>query len=299
MAGFDSVFVAKVEGEKNMVVIEQIDNCVYTMCALRKDLRLKDARTLAKSGIVPIARSQERPDDSRMEMGDEWWRGLIAGPPRNGLETCSVPLQFLISDTTSTRSEELFAVAEETDTVAFVRHDSEFSADSGYISSPQDPSTLAKSNLISQYLEALYSTKTSLAYFAKSALSRARAEFQRVEYLAQGLSLISFLQTMVLSMDEFNTKYENFLPTLINDTPKEPTLTISEEERRHLIQKLKREGGREEEINEKTLQREINELKNREYKVNCQSTLTQNTITDHHSCRASRSLRRSQRRGAS
>ena len=70
---------------------------------------------------------------------------------------------------------------------------------------------------------------------------------------------------MVLKMEDFNLKYENFLPSLVKEDEGVSTMLISEEERRHLIQKFKQGGGREEEINENTLHREINELKNREY----------------------------------
>jgi DNA replication regulator SLD3 len=148
----------------------------------------------------------------------------------------------------------------------FTRHDSEFSADSGYVSSPQDALSQATTTIISQYLEALYSTRTSLAYFAKSALSRARSEFQRVKEPSDRQSLASFLHNMVLKADDFNSKYESFLPSLIGDEMENAPWIITDEERKHLIQKFKRNGGEEHEINESTLPREINELKIREYK---------------------------------
>ena len=88
------------------------------------------------------------------------------------------------------------------------RHDSELSGDSGYASSPH--TALPTTNSInSQYLEALYSTKASLAYFAKSALSRARADFQHGENSIQEDSLLTCLQNLILSDDGFNCKYEN------------------------------------------------------------------------------------------
>lgn len=149
--------------------------------------------------------------------------------------------------------------------VSFKRYDSEFSADSGYVSSPQDPLSQATTSITSQYLEALYSTKTSLAYFAKSALSRARSEFQRVRSSSDSQSLASFLQDMVLKEEDLNSKYETFLPSLIGDEMETAPWTITDEERNHLIQKFRRNGGEEHEINQTTLQREINELKIREY----------------------------------
>jgi DNA replication regulator SLD3 len=149
--------------------------------------------------------------------------------------------------------------------VPFKRYDSEFSADSGYVSSPQDPFSQATTSIISQYLEALYSTKTSLAYFAKSALSRARSEFQRVRSSSDSRPLASFLHNMVLKEEDFNSKYETFLPSLIGDEMESTPWTITDEERSHLIQKFRRNGGEEHEINQSALQREINELKIREY----------------------------------
>lgn len=77
-------------------------------------------------------------------------------------------------------------------------------------------------------------------------------------------SLISFLQNIILSEDDFNTKYEAFLQGMITEEMETSALIITEEERKYLIQKFKRSGGEEHEINESALQREINELKIRE-----------------------------------
>ena len=150
-------------------------------------------------------------------------------------------------------------------TTLFIRHDSEFSADSGYASSPHDSLHNTTTSVKSQYLEALYSTKTSLAYFAKSALSRARSEFQRVEHSLAENPLISILQNLILKVDDFNTKYEEFIPAAVKENVHTATFIITDEERKHLIRKFKRNGGEDDEINESTLQREINDLKIREY----------------------------------
>jgi hypothetical protein len=141
----------------------------------------------------------------------------------------------------------------------FTRHDSDFSADSGYASSPHDSLPSSTNSIKLQYLEALYSTKTSLAYFAKSALSRTRSE-----YLGLENSLISILQNIILKADDFNTKYDELLPTAVKENLS-PSLPVSDEERKHLIRKFNRGGGDEDEIAESTLLRRINDLKIREY----------------------------------
>lgn len=146
-----------------------------------------------------------------------------------------------------------------------MRHDSEFSADSGYASSPHNSLPNSTTSVNSQYLEALYSTKTSLAYFAKSTLSRARSELQRVEHFLAENPLISILQNLIFKMDDFNAKYDEFIPTAVQENVYSTTFIVTDEERKYLIQKFKRNGGEDDEINESTLQRKINDLKIREY----------------------------------
>jgi DNA replication regulator SLD3 len=258
-----------------MVVIERIGDCIYSMCTLKKDLKIKDIRTVAKTAKDLDQRTQT-PDGNRMQVdGDEWWRRMVVREPQRREEQ-DLNLNFLIDDGIS---EYLFIADDANDRpntdkdssmdtselVPFKRYDSEFSADSGYVSSPQDPFSQATTSVISQYLEALYSTKTSLAYFAKSALSRARSEFQRARSSPDSQSLASFLHNMVLKEEDFNTKYETFLPSLIGDEMECAPWIITDEERNHLIEKFRPNGGEEHEINQSTLQREINELKIREY----------------------------------
>jgi len=140
----------------------------------------------------------------------------------------------------------------------FQRLESEFSVtDSGYSSPDSFSPTRA---LVLQYLEALYSTNVSLAYFAKSALSRARAEFQQSE-LCPDESLNSVLEGMILKMEEFNSKYEDFIPNLVRGGESVSNCVISDEERKYILQKFNRGRGDE----QTSLQKEINNLKNREY----------------------------------
>jgi len=137
----------------------------------------------------------------------------------------------------------------------FSRHDSEFSADSGYISVNESLSNPVHT-IKSQYFEALYSNKTSLAYFAKSALSRARSECT-----AGDASLNSVLSQLILKGGQFNLKYEAVVPKFVNEDPISSDF-ITEEERRYLARKFSRNDDVD---HRTTTQREINDLKIREY----------------------------------
>jgi hypothetical protein len=141
------------------------------------------------------------------------------------------------------------------------------SVDSGY-SSPQDPLLQATTSIKSQYFKTLYSRKTSLAYFAKSALSRARSEFSAMQ--PQEESLISFLQNMILDIEDFSTKYDVFLPGAIT-SPGEDTggMVVWQDEYPLLVQMLARHAGDKEGEGKKVAQlKDIKELKIREY-ISC------------------------------
>ena len=65
-----------------------------------------------------------------------------------------------------------------------------------------------------QYFDTLYLAKTSLAYFSKSTLSRARATFHDVEVTMSRNrfdQLDEFLRKMVLPLDRVDTKYRKSL----------------------------------------------------------------------------------------
>ncbi|EEH45777.1 uncharacterized protein PADG_01927 [Paracoccidioides brasiliensis Pb18] len=75
--------------------------------------------------------------------------------------------------------------------------------------------------LRSQYLEALYISKTSVAYFAKGPLSRARALFQSSskESSLKPIYLSSFYRECILPVKKVDIKYKDSLPEAIQNIP--------------------------------------------------------------------------------
>ena len=80
---------------------------------------------------------------------------------------------------------------------------------------PQETLNMIKT----QYHEALYASKASLAYFAKGPLSRARATFGSREGDQDQSYLTQFLRESILSLTTMDTKYREILPALIKDLP--------------------------------------------------------------------------------
>jgi DNA replication regulator SLD3 len=83
-------------------------------------------------------------------------------------------------------------------------------------SEPQDP----VEELAKQYLDALYLSRTSLAYFAKGPLSRARSAITGGgDVLSTSSALVDFLRNSVLPVNVMDKKFKDNLPTLVKDLP--------------------------------------------------------------------------------
>lgn len=73
-------------------------------------------------------------------------------------------------------------------------------------------------NLRSQYLEALYHSKGSLAYFAKGPLSRARAAFHLdCDGNLEMDDHVGFLKSMVMTITQVDKKYKETIPNLVKE----------------------------------------------------------------------------------
>ncbi|KAE8416721.1 DNA replication regulator SLD3-domain-containing protein [Aspergillus pseudocaelatus] len=92
--------------------------------------------------------------------------------------------------------------------------------------SPQSPQELLDS-LREQYLQALYISKTSVAYFAKGPLARCRTAFQSSEPgTAQPSELVEFYREAVLTAKKMDLKYRETLPSTLKDV----MLSLSDDE---------------------------------------------------------------------
>ncbi|EPS32273.1 hypothetical protein PDE_07233 [Penicillium oxalicum 114-2] len=91
----------------------------------------------------------------------------------------------------------------------------------------QSPEELLDS-MREHYLQALYISKTSLAYFAKGPLTRCRAAFQNPDVTDAGkpAQLIEYYREAVLAAKKMDLKYRESLPAAV----REAVLTVSDDE---------------------------------------------------------------------
>lgn len=79
-------------------------------------------------------------------------------------------------------------------------------------------STCSQERLRSQYLEHLYTSKTSLAFYAKGPLSRARAQVRTAECPSKAISeLLEFYEQSILPPKKIDLKYKDSLPKVISE----------------------------------------------------------------------------------
>ena len=89
--------IAKIEGEKNMVAVEKVGDKIYSMCTLKKDLKVKDVRLAAKSAKeTDLSGLVRRRDENKQSEGEDWWRKLVVQNPFFG-ERKQVSLEFMIN----------------------------------------------------------------------------------------------------------------------------------------------------------------------------------------------------------
>ncbi|KAL9600115.1 MAG: hypothetical protein Q9219_003371 [cf. Caloplaca sp. 3 TL-2023] len=99
----------------------------------------------------------------------------------------------------------------------------------------QDPEDALRS-IKAQYMESLYRSKASLAYFAKGSLSRARAAFSgSADLAASPHRLIEYLRTLIMPLTSLDKKYRETLPALIAELPK---LILPDVERNDVVAQL-------------------------------------------------------------
>jgi DNA replication regulator SLD3 len=90
--------------------------------------------------------------------------------------------------------------------------------------SPQPPTSPEQifENFLLQYLDALYLQRTSLAFFAKGPLTRARIAFtSTVDSATEAFPIVDFtkfLRTIILNLNIVEKKYKEKLPSIAKDT---------------------------------------------------------------------------------
>lgn len=236
-----SLLIARSEITRNVYAIERHQNGLYVICKLGAwvniemlsylagacyEQRCRPIRTMqAEVAEAPAITPQLHKDNKRKRLAIEELQSMVRKRPR----AMSIPPPEL-QQTQSQPQAATPAADGEVSRSTIVQDPQQEGQGTqtvppGFQNGPLDPSNDVQAsaddifqNIRSQYFEALYHSKGSLAYFAKGPLSRARAAFHLdCDANLEMNDLVEFLKSLVMTTSQIDKKYRATLPELVNN----------------------------------------------------------------------------------
>ncbi|KAI8629176.1 DNA replication regulator SLD3-domain-containing protein [Xylariaceae sp. FL1651] len=236
------VLIARLESNKSVYAIERQADALYTLCHLGSwvDLeqlcgqatvscahliRKRPGSSIAPSAPRPLTTPQTSHENKKRRLAIEAIQSLVKKPARSqSISTQSQP---------GGASQSLVPVQETngaTGNVAIIQQDAILRCSRDLTptvtcqgvaipeqdETPDIPDTeRILDNIRNQYLETLYHSMGSLAYFAKGPLSRARAAFHLdCDSTLEMNDLIDFLKSLVMTTVQIDKKYRETIPDI-------------------------------------------------------------------------------------
>jgi len=214
------VLIARLDHDAHFYAVERVQEGIYSLCRLGQWV---DIGQLQAAAYITVKRSLREVEISHtVESEGRWWHTAILVPRdehrgKRRKDECRAqadptrPQLPVSEDYTRAGAQELQAEGFDKLSVSVPEDDSpacslEVRADLQVVSA----------HIVNQYLEALYLSKTSLAYFPKGPLSRARAALNFDQTTAaQRQELAQFIRSMILTMIAMDKKYKERIPSTI------------------------------------------------------------------------------------
>ncbi|KAI1079556.1 DNA replication regulator SLD3-domain-containing protein [Whalleya microplaca] len=242
MASQPVCLIARLESDKTLYALERQENGLYTLCHLGfwvdietlgglatvccSRLVKKQPEPSADSGAPePLTTPQLHHENKKRKLAIQAIQSLVRRPARSrSVSTPSLAVEFTTPPTPADGHVESQPGSTQAtqDVAPSGRHDSQ--AESQAIEAPeidQTPAVPTESsifdNIRTQYLEALYHSMGSLAYFAKGPLSRARAAFHLdIDSNLEMNDLIDFLKSLIMTTIQIDKKYRETIPDIVS-----------------------------------------------------------------------------------
>lgn len=217
------VLVARLVADQSFCAIERVKAGIYSLCKLKSWVKVRGLEELSQPAeTASHARSHVA---TAKQQGGEWWQqaALDAYPT---LDTTSRPAKYarisMVRPASTPGPAEAPLLANGEPTLIGSPHHTP-DPRIGETMEPAESQASAQTvfeNLITQYLDALYLSRASLAYFAKGPLSRARAAFATGQDSSMQLhELTAFLRSMLVSTSSMDRKYRERVPAIIRTIP--------------------------------------------------------------------------------
>ncbi|KAF1364763.1 hypothetical protein EJ07DRAFT_151204 [Lizonia empirigonia] len=214
------VLVAQYETKGTLYAIERVQARIYSISVLAPSLKEKEIGELCNTTNV-LAHPTNSASDMNQKFGGPWWQHAA-------METKLVerPAKRARMSMIRRTVEAVLVKAEPQKDVSFVSAplaalDGTFASEPPREAAIEAPTAQEQlESLVQQYLDAVYTSKTSLAYFAKGPITRIRSTFTSPDRNAPPThELVTFLRSMLLSPKTSEKKYYEKLPAVIKAMP--------------------------------------------------------------------------------
>lgn len=213
--GTPNVLIASPDSGTSLYAIERVKPRIYALCKLCKWVKIGYLEDESAVHHTPIARQLQanHPGDTTQ------WRKRAAVDEQDGLERPEKRPRLFMAPSTPPEPQVELPPAQSTSNLP----DDDIDIQPDNIPRQSDQPISSQETLdtfVRQYLDALYKSRTSLAFFAKGPLSRARKAFTASP--EDGLSvgdLASFLRSMIIPLNTMDKKYREKIPSLIRALP--------------------------------------------------------------------------------
>ena len=233
----------------SLFAIERIDVGLYALCRLGKWVTIEALEKLRISVQDGPLISNQRYGEQINDGGADWWPPVAVGTVHDISKRHDGKINSARSEIVRLRmsvpkpppAQPVISIEQALASIPPQRLESteHFNEHGGGSLQPVLPDpTEALTTIRDQYHEALYLSMSSLAYFAKGPLSRARAVFCTTGNSPESVSkLIQYLRSSVLTLAIMDRKYKSALPNIISALP---TGTIAKEDLETVIAGLDR-----------------------------------------------------------
>lgn len=248
---FDQPLLIATSGAKDerLFAIERIDAGLYALCRLGQWVTLKALEKLH-------LQSQDRPPLSKQPCTEyinrgesEWWRSFALGSvsdvqshhPKKVGGPSSKPVRLCMSVPQRPPPATIVQQAPDGDASGNLELQARAVANGDEDLQPALPDPAeALATIRAHYQEALYLSRSSLAYFAKGPLSRARAAFSSSSNPTENtLTLVQYLRSSILTLAVMDQKYKDALPSVVNSLP---AGNVSEDDTETVIASLQKKS---------------------------------------------------------
>jgi hypothetical protein len=198
------LLIVEEETEGKLYAVERVKRHQYALCRLGHWVKKDDVKKRAAIPVQSDESQKKRHARQPLAYGQPWW--TIAAAEVNPLPSLSkaiIPqLSVLVkTDSTPSNGENMKPDQPAAD---------QLPEDTAQSATPDE----VLEELAKQYMEALYLSRMSLAYFVKGPVARARAAFS-----SHPNDLITFLRDAVLPVSVIDKKYRDGIPEIIKAIP--------------------------------------------------------------------------------